>query len=74
VARIPRELVALYFSGVSSPDAVSDIARAHLERGGRNERIVDGALVGEALMRRDDPEPLLREMVAATRPATLSSG
>jgi indole-3-glycerol phosphate synthase len=27
----------------------------------------DAALLGEALMRRDDPAPLLRELVSATR-------
>jgi len=68
VARIPTGVVSLFFSGVGSPDAVAKIAGA---AGGRR---VDGALVGEALMRRDDPEPLLHEMVAAARPATLEPG
>jgi indole-3-glycerol phosphate synthase len=41
---------------VSTAEAVRDIAR----------RGIDAALVGEALMRKDDPEPFLRELVAAT--------
>jgi indole-3-glycerol phosphate synthase len=71
VSNIPRSIVALFFSGVSSPSDVASIARRPDDPASRR---VDGALIGEALMRRDDPEPLLREMVAAARPATLSSG
>jgi indole-3-glycerol phosphate synthase len=52
---IPAEVVAVHLSGVKAP---VDIAR--LSRGR-----ADAALVGEALMRQDDPGPLLRAMVAA---------
>ena len=69
---IPTSAVALYFSGLGSADevrAVSSIAAPH--------RPPDGALIGEALMRQDDPEPLLRSMVEAAvgvacEPATIS--
>lgn len=55
--RIPPDRVSLWFSGVKSPDEVAAIARTS----------ADGALIGEALMRRDDPSDLLRAMVAAAR-------
>jgi indole-3-glycerol phosphate synthase len=53
----PSDRVSLWFSGVSTPTEVEDLARTS----------ADGALIGEALMRRDDPTELLRAMVAATR-------
>jgi len=49
LARIPSDRTALHLSGVKSP---ADIA------GIRHSR-ADGALVGEALMRVDDPAPML---------------
>jgi indole-3-glycerol phosphate synthase len=52
---LPSHIVRVHLSGVSAPAGVRDIAR----------RGIDAALVGEALMRQDDPEPLLRELVAA---------
>lgn len=57
LAAIPEPCIALWFSGVGSPDEVRAVAATD----------VDGALIGEALMRRDDPSDLLRAMVAATR-------
>ena len=60
VDAIPSSEVALFFSGLSSAAevrAVSAQASPH--------RPADGALIGEALMRQDDPEPLLRAMVEA---------
>jgi indole-3-glycerol phosphate synthase len=54
---LPKHLIKLHLSGVSCPD---DVAR--LRSSG-----ADGALVGEVLMRQDDPEPLLRSLVAAAR-------
>lgn len=57
LAAIPRGLVALHLSGLRSPADVTAIAAGR----------VDGALVGEALMREDDPEPLLRALVQAAR-------
>jgi indole-3-glycerol phosphate synthase len=56
-ASIPPKHVRLWFSGVSTPDEVRRLARTD----------VDGALIGESLMRQDDPGELLRAMVAATR-------
>lgn len=56
-AAIPSENVSLWFSGVATAEEVRSIAAT----------TADGALIGEALMRRDDPTELLRAMVAATR-------
>jgi indole-3-glycerol phosphate synthase len=69
VSRIPESIVALFFSGIGSADEVARIAREN-----PGDRRIDGALVGEALMRRDDPASLLQQMVAAARPARLESG
>ncbi len=57
LAAIPEAAVALYLSGLKTPADVERIAatRAH------------GALVGETLMREDDPAPVLRALVAAAR-------
>lgn len=57
LAAIPEDRVALWFSGVGSPEEVRALAATD----------ADGALIGEALMRRDDPSELLRAMVAVTR-------
>lgn len=55
LAAIPREGVAVHLSGLRAPADVTAIA------GGR----ADAALVGEALMRQDNPRALLASMVAA---------
>ena len=54
---IPVAAIALYLSGLKTPDDVRRVAatRAH------------GALVGETLMRQDDPRPLLAELVLSAR-------
>jgi indole-3-glycerol phosphate synthase len=52
---IPREVVAVHLSGLKKP---GDVARVAGTR-------ADGALIGEGLMREDDPRGLLREMVGA---------
>jgi indole-3-glycerol phosphate synthase len=57
---VPTSAVALYFSGLSSPDEVRAVATQQPPH-----RPADGALIGEALMREDDPEVLLRAMVEA---------
>jgi indole-3-glycerol phosphate synthase len=53
--RIPADRIALHFSGVKSVEDVRAIAA----------RRADGALVGEALMREDEPSTLLTKFVAA---------
>lgn len=53
--KIPAGTVALYLSGVKTPDDVRALAHTR----------ADGALVGEVLMRQADPAPLLSELVAA---------
>lgn len=57
LAAIPDSIVRVHLSGVSKAE---DVAR--LRQAG-----ADAALVGEALMRADDPEPLLRGLAAAAR-------
>jgi indole-3-glycerol phosphate synthase len=54
---IPKDVVAVHLSGLKTADDVRAVARSR----------ADAALVGEALMRRDDPAPLLLEMVAAAK-------
>jgi indole-3-glycerol phosphate synthase len=57
---LPPGVTAVHLSGVSSPGQVAGVARSR----------ADAVLVGEALMRQDDPEPLLRQMVEAADPAS----
>jgi indole-3-glycerol phosphate synthase len=54
---LPPHVTRAYFSGVSSE---ADIVRL-------NGTVADAALVGECLMRADDPEPLLKRLVAASK-------
>jgi indole-3-glycerol phosphate synthase len=56
---IPPDVVAVYFSGVRQAGDVAQIARSR----------ADAALVGEVLMRDDDPRPRLRALVEAARGA-----
>lgn len=62
LGRIPADVAAMHLSGLKS---AADVAA--LAHGG--PRVPDAALVGEALMRQDDPTPLLTAMVAAARAA-----
>lgn len=55
VEKIPDDRIALYLSGVRSDADVSAIARGR----------ADGALMGEALMRADDPSELLQRFADA---------
>lgn len=55
---IPADRVAVHLSGLRAPEDVAAIARGR----------ADAALVGEALMRDDEPRPRLRAMVAAAAP------
>ena len=54
LAALPEWVTRVHLSGISSPDAVAALAAGP----------ADAALIGEALMRADDPEPLLSAMVA----------
>jgi indole-3-glycerol phosphate synthase len=54
---LPKSITKLHLSGLAAP--------ADVERIRQNG--ADGALVGETLMRQDDPESLLRSLVAAAR-------
>ena len=54
---LPATIVSVHLSGLGSTDAVASVARGPAH----------AALIGEALMRKDDPEPLLGELVAAAR-------
>jgi indole-3-glycerol phosphate synthase len=55
LSAIPDNVVRVHLSGLSKPEDVTRIREAG----------ADAALVGEALMRADDPEPLLRSLAAA---------
>jgi indole-3-glycerol phosphate synthase len=55
LAAIPAGVTKMHFSGLSKPEDVLRIRQSG----------ADAALVGEALMRADDPEPLLRSLVSA---------
>jgi indole-3-glycerol phosphate synthase len=57
LAAIPRGVTRAHLSGLGKTE---DVAR--IKASG-----ADAALVGEALMRADDPEPLLQTLVAAAR-------
>jgi indole-3-glycerol phosphate synthase len=57
LAAIPEQVVRVHLSGLSQPEDVRRI----------RESGADAALVGEALMRQDDPEPLLRSLAEAAR-------
>jgi indole-3-glycerol phosphate synthase len=52
---LPPEVVAIHLSGLGQPADVTRVAKSR----------ADAALIGEALMRQDDPEALLRGMVVA---------
>ncbi len=55
ISGLPKTMVRAHFSGLGTADAVAAVARGE----------ADAALIGEALMRRDDPEPFLAELVRA---------
>jgi indole-3-glycerol phosphate synthase len=55
MAAIPAGVVRVHLSGLSRPEDVRGIREAG----------ADAALVGEALMRADDPAPLLLSLAAA---------
>ncbi|HYP90482.1 MAG TPA: indole-3-glycerol phosphate synthase TrpC [Polyangiaceae bacterium] len=57
VAAIPKHVTRVHLSGLSKPEDVQRV-----RNGG-----ADAALIGEALMRVDDPTPLLTSLVAAAR-------
>jgi indole-3-glycerol phosphate synthase len=56
VDKVPPDRVAVHLSGLRTPEDVADVARGR----------ADAALVGEALMRQDDPSELLKRLLAAT--------
>ena len=59
---IPPEAITVHFSGLSEARDVAQVARGR----------ADAALIGEALMREDDPRSKLRAMVAAANAARTS--
>jgi indole-3-glycerol phosphate synthase len=54
---IPDSIVAIHFSGLRGANDIAVVARGR----------ADAALVGEGLMRADDPRPHLRQMADAAR-------
>ncbi len=61
LARADRGIARVHLSGLASVDDVARITRGP----------ADAALVGEALMRLDDPGPLLAAMVSRASPSTI---
>jgi indole-3-glycerol phosphate synthase len=57
VASLPSDVTAVHLSGLRTPADVTAVAASR----------ADAALVGEALMRQDDPSDLLRDLVRAAR-------
>jgi indole-3-glycerol phosphate synthase len=57
LAQIPKGVMAVHLSGLRSPEDIAAVARS----------CADAALVGEALMRVDNPGPLLSAMCWAAR-------
>ncbi|MBX3203255.1 MAG: indole-3-glycerol-phosphate synthase, partial [Labilithrix sp.] len=57
LAAVPEDRIAVHLSGLKGPDDVTAVAKTD----------VDAALMGEALMREDDPARLLEAMRAAAR-------
>jgi indole-3-glycerol phosphate synthase len=57
LAAIPEPVVRVHLSGLAKPEDIIRIRQSG----------ADAALVGEALMRADDPEPLLRTLARASR-------
>jgi indole-3-glycerol phosphate synthase len=55
--RVPPDVVAVHLSGVRTPDDVAAIAKTR----------ADAALVGEALMREDHPDDILKRMLARAK-------
>jgi indole-3-glycerol phosphate synthase len=55
LASLPASVVSVHLSGISTPEAVTAVARGPAH----------AALVGEVLMREDEPAPLLERLVAA---------
>lgn len=64
LAAIPASCVPLYLSGLKTPDDVRRVAASR----------ASAALVGETLMRQDDPGPLLSSLVAAAADADDAPG
>lgn len=56
---LPRDVVAAHLSGLHDEARVRDVAASR----------ADAALIGECLMRQDDPVPLLQGFALASRPA-----
>jgi len=55
LATLPPDVVAIHMSGIRHAEDARAVAAGR----------ADAALVGEALMRQDDPRPMLRELVSA---------
>jgi indole-3-glycerol phosphate synthase len=57
LAELPKAVTRIHLSGIARPEDVQRVAQSH----------ADAALIGEALMREDQPEARLRELVAAAK-------
>jgi indole-3-glycerol phosphate synthase len=57
LAAIPEGRIAVHLSGLKTPDDVAAVAKTR----------ADAALIGESLMREDDPSELLSSFVNAAK-------
>ncbi|MGC4065978.1 MAG: hypothetical protein QM784_15270 [Polyangiaceae bacterium] len=58
---LPKHITKLHLSGIAKAEDVRKVF----------DGPADAALIGETLMRQDDPEPLLRSLVAAASPGSV---
>jgi indole-3-glycerol phosphate synthase len=71
LAAVPPGVVAVHLSGLKAPDDVARVARR--DPGAGAARTPDAALIGEALMRADDPRERLSAMVEAAANFTFAA-
>ncbi len=58
LSRVPRDRIAVHLSGLRDPERVAAAARSR----------ADAALIGEAIMREEDPRNIFKRFVASARP------
>ncbi|HEX2732660.1 MAG TPA: indole-3-glycerol-phosphate synthase [Polyangiaceae bacterium] len=63
IAELPEHVTRLHLSGVRNESDIEELLRSR----------ADGALIGETLMRADDPRPVLGRLVRAARGETVVS-
>lgn len=67
---IPKHHYAFAFSGVNTPASVHELAQRGVEINSQH-RIINGVLIGEVLMREDNPIHVLQSMMQAAQATTI---